>query len=1004
MEKNPEFRRTILIGLGGAGQLIALRTKRYFLDTFGVLPPSVKILCLDTDTAMLPLESQVSGDKITFDPDEYMHIKVEEPVGFIEKSPEVKDWFILPAPVGSITAGAGAVRQNGRMAFFRHINEIERRFSDMETQLSSASLESLMEETVPTRGGSGSFRLSDKTTEIYVCGSLAGGTGSGTFLDTGFLLRNLFPNAVIHGFFLLNWIYRNKPFAYRVASNVYAALSELDNFQSVVYGTEGFYRGSGKGPYTVKYGTQVLDVGKSAPYTLVHLIDGRNELGENFDKLDDLTNMVANAISLSMSDMAYPVASAVDNLIAAINVSQPDVWDNRFARYSSVGVSSIHYPARELFEQAVAQGALKLCEEARSRVENDQPLGEVKEGEGAVGINPAVKAALDKVKAFLNEIQLDRAQVRGEIKLKQKAPELDITEWEVTEPDFPQGLNDAFGGSSSRLETALNNHAEGPVQVFIAGLEEQIRAQMMEEAKIDLANQNRWIAAMRVQVSSLLDEVNEDLKESARNLEELEETCSNLLDAASGARIFPLIGAWRTPRGKAVKAWLEKCQNLFEAQVENRQLQWEQAIFRAVVALLDGGAAGEPPKQSDILRALEESCEALRRKLFHAERALAVLRKEPNHVLLANGKVTLRTRGSGSDTLEGAVTSEVDFERFVSDCGLTTPERFMALYREDPQRLLDLFLDHSREIYSDVPLVTVDQALRHFARENGDEKAFITKKFEDLFRYSAALWRYDKSEVHAKREARMGNCISVGLADKEYGEEQYKEYMDAACAKYHIIGEPSLAPTGDTSRIWLLNFSAPLPAFAMSVLKKAKSSYLDEIMPTFHIDQELEMNLPDLFPPVHRDNTALMVLGMAIVPGIDIIHDEKKDKGHSFTCELPAMMEKNSGQPKKWGWFLDMYDEIRSDFDEKKKDNKLDILQAALKEKVNRMINEDRKGLKDMIDDYCAEVQGKIDRRKFSRLISARLTYREITALKKFTTSEAEGGYDFNLDKYLGIK
>ena len=41
MAANPEFRKIILIGLGGAGQQIVLRTKRFFLDTYGVLPPSL---------------------------------------------------------------------------------------------------------------------------------------------------------------------------------------------------------------------------------------------------------------------------------------------------------------------------------------------------------------------------------------------------------------------------------------------------------------------------------------------------------------------------------------------------------------------------------------------------------------------------------------------------------------------------------------------------------------------------------------------------------------------------------------------------------------------------------------------------------------------------------------------------------------------------------------------------------------------------------------------------
>lgn len=38
------------------------------------------------------------------------------------------------------------------------------------------------------------------------------------------------------------------------------------------------------------------------------------------------------------------------------------------------------------------------------------------------------------------------------------------------------------------------------------------------------------------------------------------------------------------------------------------------------------------------------------------------------------------------------------------------------------------------------------------------------------------------------------------------------------------------------------------------------------------------MNAPDLFPAGEVDNKALRLLGMAIVPGIDIIKDEKQLK------------------------------------------------------------------------------------------------------------------------------
>ena len=82
----PEFRRTLLIGLGGAGQEILLRTKRLFLDTYGIVPPSVKMLSLDTDASMKKLISATGEKEYSFAADEFLHLAVSEPAGFLKSS------------------------------------------------------------------------------------------------------------------------------------------------------------------------------------------------------------------------------------------------------------------------------------------------------------------------------------------------------------------------------------------------------------------------------------------------------------------------------------------------------------------------------------------------------------------------------------------------------------------------------------------------------------------------------------------------------------------------------------------------------------------------------------------------------------------------------------------------------------------------------------------------------------------------------------------------------
>jgi len=198
----------------------------------------------------------------------------------------------------------------------------------------------------------------------------------------------------------------------------------------------------------------------------------------------------------------------------------------------------------------------------------------------------------------------------------------------------------------------------------------------------------------------------------------------------------------------------------------------------------------------------------------------------------------------------------------------------------------------------------------------------------------------------------------------------------------------------------MLNFAAAIPAYFLNGLKDAREIYLEEISPTYHIDKELEMNVPDLFPLSDFSNKALRVLAMAIVEGIDVIHDEKMTKGHQFTCDHQKVRDISNNQPRVWLLFRDMYNDVK-DYDEKKaqkKENLLDILGDLLVEKVKKI---DSSELKLLIDKHIDKVEKKLDERDFSRLYSARLTYREVNYLKQFLEINPEKGFAMVIDEYI---
>ena len=103
----PRLKRTILIGLGGAGKLILTHLKRLFIDEYNVLPPSIKLLSLDTDDNSIFVRSALNETQYSLNDREFLYLKVDQPTDFIKNS-SVNRWFIKPLPASSIAHGAGA--------------------------------------------------------------------------------------------------------------------------------------------------------------------------------------------------------------------------------------------------------------------------------------------------------------------------------------------------------------------------------------------------------------------------------------------------------------------------------------------------------------------------------------------------------------------------------------------------------------------------------------------------------------------------------------------------------------------------------------------------------------------------------------------------------------------------------------------------------------------------------------------------------------------------------
>ena len=240
-------RPTVFVGLGGTGKEILLRLRMKFYERYGDFRyPCMSYIWIDTDMQNLNVDKKDMDPllkRALFNQNETVDIQVLNPSNFLN-NPQSYSWitrWMPPAVVQSglrIQDGAGQVRAKGRFGFYwkfrdrgegvqeklqRAITEVRRPQAKLETAAFSEKkgLNLRLDDDWGTR------------VNFFVAASLAGGTGSGIFLDAAFLIRqiaieqNFKPD--ITGMLFLSSLFTNDTRDRRFA-NTYAALKELEYY------------------------------------------------------------------------------------------------------------------------------------------------------------------------------------------------------------------------------------------------------------------------------------------------------------------------------------------------------------------------------------------------------------------------------------------------------------------------------------------------------------------------------------------------------------------------------------------------------------------------------------------------------------------------------------------------------------------------------------------------------------------------------------------------------
>lgn len=343
---------TLMVGLGGLGcytvatlySQLSKEQKRY-----------VQAIILDTDVNELrePLYDELRNTNSTIQTSRQG--TVQECISQLNM-PSIAKWFNQNGlEYKQMTDGAAQVRSISRLAMLDTINS--NRIDRLNTKLNQ-----LLD--VKNRDGN----LAEAC-RIIIVNSVAGGTGSGSFLQLSLYIQEYFKqrnitNVSVRSFtimpdvFIENGDYASDSLKNNVRANGYAALKEIDACMSVRIGkyADGNVQGAPFYPMSLELKTnkeEAIPKG-TPPFDVVTLFDYVNTKGEN---LGHKNNYVSNMMDVIRLHLFSPlvgkggIASQTDNL-ANHNLKHGDR-----SRYASAGVANLEYPVADMVKYAALRWA-----------------------------------------------------------------------------------------------------------------------------------------------------------------------------------------------------------------------------------------------------------------------------------------------------------------------------------------------------------------------------------------------------------------------------------------------------------------------------------------------------------------------------------------------------------------------------------------------------------------------------------------------------------------------
>jgi serine/threonine protein kinase len=321
----------LIIGLGQQGLNVLQHLREGLHDQFGSLDPipHLRFLHIDTDPGtLLPATRTTPARSLAST--EVILARLSRPSHYLrgrEGKSAFESW-LSPKMLYRITRTqlTAGMRALGRLAFCDNYRVLIRRLrQELEACTDPGTLTKAIYET--------KLGLRSNTPRVYIVTSLAGGTGSGMFIDTAYVVRTVLKELgyglpEVHGLFLLPAVDDN-PNHLMAIGNAFAALTELCHFS-----TAG-------NSFTARYEEKKPPIRDSnAPFNRSVVVPLPEEHTET--ALNEVTGMAAEHLRRELTSLVGRTAD-----LCRMGVASPSPRDQEFT-VDTISVARFHWPWRRL--------------------------------------------------------------------------------------------------------------------------------------------------------------------------------------------------------------------------------------------------------------------------------------------------------------------------------------------------------------------------------------------------------------------------------------------------------------------------------------------------------------------------------------------------------------------------------------------------------------------------------------------------------------------------------